>query len=200
VRTGFLARYSPTGTLEWSSDLADNEQPRALAVDTLGSVYILTRDLWKFTETGTGSRLADLYGYYSDIAASTDAHLYLVGSNGIVGMIAKLNAADGSEVWTQFLPEDEHVTRLSGVSLSPVTGDLYVTGHHALAGSPPSNPVVARFHPDGQKVWEGAVTSSHIRESQSIFAANDGSVYISGYDARVSSEPVLIHHWIAKFR
>ena len=156
----FVSKYSSDGTKAWTRILGSYEDDFAESISTAadGSIYI------------TGWTKGPLDGQTNSGFLNRDA------------FISKYSS-DGTKAWTRLLGsyEDDFAKSIS----TAADGSIYITGwtNGSLDGQTNSgegDAFISKYSSDGTKAWTRLLASTSSGAANSISAAADGSIYITG--------------------
>ena len=151
----------------------------------------------KYSSDGTKAWTRLLGSYFNDIAtsisAAADGSIYITGrtsgsldgqtnSGGDDAFISKYRS-DGTKEWTRLLGSSSDVTATS--IRTAADGSIYITGSTSgsLDGQTNSGGIdafISKYSSDGTKAWTRLLGTSSNDYANSISAAADGSIYITG--------------------
>ena len=155
----YLAKYTPDGTLQWTSQYGTSglDGARGVVADGAGSIYV------------TGGTPGDLDGNLS----SGDFDIFLTRF-----------ALDGTKLWTTLLGTFD-IERGNAVTTDS-EGRIYVTGFTEGELDESVNVgwadvFVAAFTPDGEQLWTRQFGTYGFDTGEGIVVDETGSVYVTGF-------------------
>ena len=166
----FLTKYNSDGSTAWTRLLGTNtfESASSITLGIDGSIFI-AGDTEGSLDSQKGSGLRDAF-------------------------VTKFNS-DGSKAWTRIVGSsgNEHAYALT----TSLDGSIYLTGdtNGILDGQMNSgflDAFVAKFTPDGTKVWTSLIGTKSFDFARSIISSAEGDIYIAGssmgdLDGQISS-------------
>ena len=198
----FISKYFSNGSKAWTKLLGTTESERAYALTSgsNGTVYVAGQTNGNLDgQTNTGFTNAFIAKYNDDgskawtkllgnlgnsiaraLTTGSDGSIYVSGESDGGGFIAKYNS-DGSKAWNKLLGTD-------GVAYAVKTssdGYIYVTGisfndPEGLQLSSGWDVFVAKYSPDGTKIWTELLGSPFGHEARALALGNSGEIYIAG--------------------
>jgi hypothetical protein len=175
-RAGYLAKYSPTGSLLWARDLVGTGGGR-IRLDAAGNVYL-----------GGGT--------YGSITALQVGTLSVpVVTNVFCGYIAKLDA-QGQTIWLRTVGDSTTGTFFAADMDLDASGNIYLSaalngtinfGSFSLsatgpASSGPADAILLKLDPQGSPLWgrQGARTSLNYLPTFGLTVSAAGDCYLTG--------------------
>jgi uncharacterized delta-60 repeat protein len=154
----FVTKYTPDGTKAWTRLLgtSSNDEAYGLTTDLEGSIYV------------SGYTGGSLDGQTN--SGDTDA------------FVTKFKA-DGTKVWTSLLGTS--IFDSARALTTGLDGSIYVSGdtYGSMDGQINNggyDVFIAKFNPNGTKVWTRLLGSSQNDIAQDLCTGLDGSIYVSG--------------------
>jgi hypothetical protein len=165
----FVAKYSTSGDLLWSRQLASSvgydDIAAGVSADAAGDVFVAGRTFGGLDGTNSGS--ADAF-------------------------VAKYSTA-GDLLWVHQLGGADYDTA-DAVSADP-SGNVFISGAWGgfLVGGPgvviPGKPFVAKYSAGGDLLWQGELDDAAPGSAASVSAASNGHAFVAGYTSGAVAEP-----------
>lgn len=175
--TGFIARYSPSGSLAWAKRVAVGEmiEAQAIAASTDDSVYVVGQ--FRYSATfGLGESNETALASESD---SSDVFVARFGESGELLWVRQAGGAESDFAWAVEGRFDGSVF---------VTGDFEETAtfgegepnETTLTSAGGEDVFVARFGPDGDLAWARRAGGDGDDIGSGVAATEGGSVLVTG--------------------
>jgi hypothetical protein len=148
-------KYASNGTRLWaarynSTNNAD-DQPRGLAVDQAGNVYVTgTSDTLKYNSAGLKQWSAAYSG--QALAVDTNGNVYVTGFLSNVFSTVKLDES-GSNVWVRTIDFPGHTADGSHQIAVDTAGNAYVAGQVGCDNFEYVGYGLIKYDPDGNQLW-----------------------------------------------
>ncbi|HVR84124.1 MAG TPA: SBBP repeat-containing protein, partial [Planctomycetota bacterium] len=173
---GYIGKFSPTGTLIWSTLLGGNsgDFPQAIGLDSSGNVVVA--------------------GYTSSSNFPTTAGAFQTTNptGNTMGFVTKLNATGTALVWSTYLGGSDNSNYIYALAIDGgnnvvVTGNTYATtfplknpGQSTLAGS--ADVFVTKLLPDGSApAFSSYLGGTDYDYGAAIAVDTTSNIYIGGY-------------------
>ena len=164
---GFIAKYSPDGTLQWTKLIGgtDDDYIRAMTTGSDGSIYVGGRT--------NSSTITGVNGQTN--AGSADAFL------------AKYSP-DGTLQWTKLIggTDDDYIRAMTTGSDGSIyvggrTNSSTITGVNGQTNAGSADAFLAKYSPDGTLQWTKLIGGNNADTINAMTTGSDGSIYGGGY-------------------
>jgi hypothetical protein len=162
---GYLAKFSPTGSLLWAEV---TDEPRSLANDSAGNLYLAgshdngrTQTATKFDASGNVLWSISLALGATSITADSAGNAYILYFQYGTNYIAKLNGADGSFAWSKSYYLGAGNTSQNDIAVDG-SGNVYATGSYQ--GKQDFDPGAGTFYLTSPKIKGGYAVNAYVLE------------------------------------
>jgi hypothetical protein len=207
----FVVKFAANGQRLWERHLgsSDNESGGALAIDSLGSVYMTGTTTGKVGPVEYGGYDAFLTKYSASgapqwtrqydtnigsvgesIAIDSNDNLYLIGSGGTSGNSLSMLNTTGDVAWTRYPNYSTISGRTTGIAKVGIDpfGNLLTVGstnrlYDPARGYIEGDAFVAKHDADGELIWKLVLDSDSVDDLSGIAFDTYGAIYVSGSKA-----------------
>ncbi len=170
---GFVAKYDPTGTIDWAKRIGGSESAHMNSVSALpAGDFVLTGSFSGTVVVGPG----EPRGIVLNSLSSSDVLVARYTEAG-VPVWAKRAGGPDRDVGTSLATFPDGSSVVVGYFWETIT---FKSGGPQLSSAGSLDGFLARYDPDGELVWAKRIGGSRLDEVTSVAALGSGSVLIAG--------------------